>query len=56
VYLPRITGFADATDGGYSVTQILDMERRIMQVLQFKLHPVTMSHWAGWYMNMWDIY
>lgn len=56
VYIPRINDFALATDGGYTREQILVMEHKIMKVLQFKLHPITLCHWANWYMNMWDIY
>jgi Cyclin, N-terminal domain len=56
VYIPRINDFALATDGGYSRDQIQAMESKIMKVLQYKLHPVTLSNWANWYMNMWDVY
>lgn len=27
-----------------------------MQVLQFKLFPVTIVNWANWYLEMWDLY
>ena len=56
VYIPRVNDFALATDGGYTRDQILMMENRIMKVLQFKLHPITLCNWANWYLNMWDIY
>lgn len=48
--------FALATDGGYSKEQILDMEFRVMKVLSYKLHPITLCTWANWFMNMWDVY
>jgi hypothetical protein len=56
IYIPRVGDFALATDGGYSKEQIVAMEGKMMQMLEFKLHPVTLSQWASWYMNMWDIY
>ena len=56
VYIPRVSDFALATDGGYNKEHILDQEFKVMQVLQYKLHPVTMCTWANWYMNMWDVY
>ena len=56
VYVPRISDFAMATDGGYTVVQILDYEYKLMQTLSYKLHPVTLCTWANWYLNMWDLY
>eukprot|EP00347_Sterkiella_histriomuscorum_P005514 403356327 len=56
VYIPRVNDFALSTDGGYTKEQILMMEGYLMKVLAFKLHPITLSNWMNWYMNMWDIY
>jgi hypothetical protein len=46
VYIPRVNDFALATDGGYEKEQIIDMEMRIMKVLEFKLHPITLCSWT----------
>ena len=32
------------------------MERQMMQVLRFKLHPVTLLSWVDWYTKRWDEY
>ena len=32
------------------------MEREMMQVLKFKLHPVTLLTWVDWYTKAWDEY
>jgi hypothetical protein len=56
VYVPRIGDFAMATDGCYQEENIVAMELRLMQILLFKLHPVTLCNWANWYLNMWDVY
>lgn len=56
VYIPRIMDFSLATDGGYTVEQILQMEFRVIQTLRCKLHPITLSSWSNWFLNMWDIY
>ena len=32
------------------------MEREMMQVLGFRLHPVTLISWADFYTRMWDDY
>lgn len=56
IYIPRVGDFALATDGGYTKEQIVQMEGKIMKVLGFKLHPVTLCQWANWYMTMWDVY
>ena len=56
VYIPRINDFAMATNGAYTKDQILDMEFRLMKVLLYKLHPITVCTWANWYINMWDVY
>lgn len=50
VYIPRTSDFALATDGGYSKELILEMEFKLMKVLSWKLHPVTMATWSNWYM------
>lgn len=54
VYLPRVSDFALATDGGYTKKEILGMEKRILSVLQWKIHPVTYNFWLNQYMNLWD--
>ncbi|TNV86540.1 hypothetical protein FGO68_gene8654 [Halteria grandinella] len=56
VYIPRVNDFALATDGGYCKEEILEMEFKMMMILRYKLHPVTMCTWANWYINMWDVY
>ena len=32
------------------------MERDMMTVLRFRIHPVTLISWADWYTHKWDIY
>lgn len=27
-----------------------------MRVLEWRLNPVTVAHWANWYMLMWDTF
>lgn len=56
VLIPRTSDFALSTDGGYSKEQILDMEMKIMKTLTWKLHPITIVHWANWYIQMWELY
>ena len=56
VYVSRLADFAEATAGGYTKDQILEMEFLIMKNIRYKLHPITLCTWANWYINMWDVY
>jgi hypothetical protein len=49
VSIPRTSDFALATDGGYTKEQIIEMELNLMQLLSWKLYPVTIVNWSNWY-------
>ena len=56
VYSPRVSDFAKSTDNGYSVIQIVQMEKVVLKEIKWRTTPPTYSMWANWYMNQWDIY
>ena len=56
VYVPSIKYFSKCTNYSQSVKKICVMEREMMQVLKFKLHPVTLLTWVDWYTKAWDEY
>ncbi len=56
VFVSRLADFSEATAGGYTKEQILDMEFSLTKTLRYKLHPVSLCTWANWYINMWDVY
>jgi hypothetical protein len=56
ISVPRIQDFARATDNGYTIIEIRDMENYICKTLQWELSPPTLNMWANWYMRQWDFY
>ena len=56
VFVPTVKIFAKSTNYSSSVLKICDMEREMMQMLGFRLHPVTLISWADWYTKQWDDY
>lgn len=56
VYSPRVADFAKSTDNGYTVNQIVKMEKHMFRELGWYTTPPTYSMWANRYMNQWDIY
>lgn len=56
VYSPRVADFAKSTDNGYTVNQIVKMEKNMFRELGWYTTPPTNAMWANWYMNQWDIY
>ena len=56
VFVPTVKIFAKSTNYSSSVLKICDMEREMMKMLGFHLHPVTLISWADWYTKQWDDY
>lgn len=56
VYSPRVADFAKSTDNGYTVQQIVKMEKLMLRELGWRITPPTYAMWCNWYMNQWDIY
>lgn len=56
IYSPRVASFAKSTDNAYNEQQILEMELKMAKALKWMLTPPTVSTWANWYMNQWDLY
>lgn len=56
VTVPRLSDFALATDNGYTKDKIQRMEMKMVKALKWRLNPITIVHWANWYMQMWDLY
>ena len=56
VYVPQVKYFSKATNYSQSVEAICAMERDMMTVLRFRVHPVTLLSWGDWYTAQWDIY
>ena len=56
VMVPQVRYFSKATNYSQSVEAICHMERDMLTVLRFRLHPVTLLTWADWYTQQWDLY
>lgn len=56
VFVPTVKIFSKSTDYSSSVRRICQMEKEMMTVLGFRLHPITLITWADWYTKQWDVY
>ena len=56
VFVPTVKLFSKSTNYSSSVRKICQMERTMLNVLGFRLHPVTLISWADWYTKQWDEY
>lgn len=51
IYPPRLSSFADLTDGACSEGELLKMELEILKVLDWKVSPVTVTSWLELYLQ-----
>ena len=56
VFMPPLKYFAKATQYSSSEAQIIAMERTMIEVIEYSLHPVTLLSWADWFTRQWDSY
>ena len=54
IYPPKTSDWARSADNGYSVLQIKQMEKLVLNKLNWKLVPGTVHNWVNWLMNEWD--
>ena len=53
---PKVKDFAKSTDDGYTVEEIVTMEKFMVKQLQYLLVPPTSFMWANWFMSQWDLF
>lgn len=46
--------FEYATEQGFTTDEIIEMERRILSILEYLVNPITSHYWANIYMQKWD--
>ena len=56
VFVPTVKVFSKSTNYSSSVRRICQMERDMMSILGFRIHPITLISWADWYTKQWDDY
>jgi len=56
VYIPKIQEFAKAAADGYTIDQIQEMEKSIVTIINWKFSPPTLSFWANYILNQWDLF
>jgi len=56
VFVPTVKVFSKSTNYSSTVRKIVQMEREMMQLLGFHLHPISLISWADWYTKQWDEY
>lgn len=44
---PSVNQYVECTDNAYTIAQIVSMEREILTLLQWNLHPPTLMHWLS---------
>ena len=54
IYSPRISDFAKSAANGYSVDSIKNMEKIMLNKLNWKIFPGTVFNWLSWLMSQWD--
>lgn len=56
VYVPRVKDFALTAENYYTCEQIVEMERTMLNKLQWQTSPPTLIIWANWFTVQWDLY
>ena len=51
IYPPKAQDMTFATDGAYSVKQLLGMETKMLKTLDYTLDPITCHAWVNWYLH-----
>ena len=54
IITPSIDDWASSADDGYSKSQIIQAEKHVLRVLDFKTAPATPYNWTNWLMTQWD--
>jgi hypothetical protein len=54
ISVPRISDFAASTGDYCSPSEIIEMERKIMNTLRWKVLSSTLYAWSNWLMSEWD--
>lgn len=54
ISVPHISDFAAATGDYCTISQIITMEKKILNTLSWKIFPSTLSAWSNWLMTEWD--
>ena len=54
ILTPSLDDWASSADDGYSKSQIIQAEKYVLRVLDFKTAPATPFHWTNWLMTQWD--
>lgn len=51
IYPPKAQDMTFATDGAYSIKQLLSMETKMLKTLDYSLDPITCHAWVNWYLH-----
>ena len=56
IYSPRLSDFSAASGDSCSPVRIIEMEKKILKSLNWRILPATIFSWCNWLMTEWDIY
>lgn len=56
IYYPKVSEFADITDGKCTSNDLFEMEIKIYTKLHWLMNPQTLNSWANLFMLQWDRY
>ncbi|OMJ82547.1 hypothetical protein SteCoe_16711 [Stentor coeruleus] len=56
IYSPRIRDFSAASGESCPMAAIVDMEKKLLKSMNWKILPSTLYSWSNWLMTEWDNY
>ena len=56
VYSRKLEDFLQATDNSYSLSQLINMELKMLVTLNFEITLPSLNMWGNWYICYWDYF
>ena len=56
VQIPKLSEYANSLECEYDIEDIILMEQKCVNVLQWKIIPITINTWLNWYICQWDLF
>ncbi|MCQ2819673.1 MAG: hypothetical protein MJ252_20605 [archaeon] len=56
VQIPKLIEYSNSTENIYSIQDIIECEKEVLKVLQWKIVPITINCWLNWYICQWDLF
>ena len=56
VQIPKLSEYAKSLECEYDIEDIIFMEQKCVNILQWKIIPITINTWLNWYICQWDLF